>query len=423
MLLGSLMTLVAMVFLAATNICNSQETAAKDAKVATSAEAVPSGIAPETTSWGHIKTDSTAGWAQLTIKKLTATIALPTPLANITRAALGTPEWPGEFLPFSFNADASQISLHLPTTGLTSGNLPVSVSLLFAEQTQQFPSGRIVLSALDAEVVGDTAKLESHPGNHRIGFWSNAEDFVRWGYKATRAGNYDVQLTYSLAGEPGSDGSEIEVAIGDIRLPHKLTATGSWYRYTTVPLGTAYLAKPSEYQVTVKCARQLGGAVMNLKAITLIPTCEGDPPVQADDGTILLHAKDATANGILLQWEPNPKKRTLGYWANPNDFASWDFEVRKEGEFDVQIWQGCGAGQGGSTATFRFYPWGSLEPTTELSHTVKDTGHWQNFEPIELGTAKLDRGKYRLRVDATKKAKAAVMDLRQILLTPFAKTD
>lgn len=36
---------------------------------------------------------------------------------------------------------------------------------------------------------------------------------------------------------------------------------------------------------------------MNLKAILLEPACEGRPPAQGDDGTILLHGRDATVRG------------------------------------------------------------------------------------------------------------------------------
>ena len=115
---------------------------------------------------------------------------------------------------------------------------------------------------------------------------------------------------------------------------------------------------------------------------------------------------------------PDGSLLLLGPNARYTKGAYWDFEIQQPGTFDVQILQGCGPGHGGSTANFSFYPWGSSEPAVQFAHVVKDTGHWQNFEPLTLGVARLEQGKYRLRVDATKKAKAAVMDLRQVLLTP-----
>lgn len=376
------------------------------------------------TPWGTLTIDGSQGRIVLSVDKPAARIDLPTPSANITSATLGPPDWETRHLVTSFNKDATVVAVHLPQDVVESG--PATITLRTAEKTQQFPDGRIVLSALDAAVVAaknapGVAKLETHPGNHRIGFWSQASDEVHWTYKATRPAKYRVQLTYSLAGNKDMGGSDIVVSIGETKIEHTLEPTTSWYHYVTHDIGEAYLPKPVKYTVATKCATKRGGAVMNLKAITLVPTCEGKLPQQVARKPILLHAKDITANGKLLQWEPKEVKRTLGYWANADDYAYWDFRVATAGKYSVQILQGCGPGHGGSIANFDFYTHNSPGVrTSRIPHTVQDTGHWQNFEAMELGIIKLDAGKNRLRVSATKKAKAAVMDLRQVLLTPVA---
>ena len=378
---------------------------------------LPLPIDTNSASWTWQETDSIKdqGWAELSIAGRSS-IDLPTPIPNVSSATVGRSEWPtGKHVTIDFNADASQASLILP--GDLRDDERLNVTLRFAEYSQQFPNGRIVFSALDAEIIGKVAKLESHPGNHRIGFWSEATDYVQWQYKATRPGKYTVQLTYALAGDD-QGGSDVVLALAGTAIQASLTPTGSWYRYTTVDLGTVYLAKPTDYLLTVKCTEKRGNAVMNLKAVTLVPTCEGTMPEQGSDGTILLHAKDATANGLLLQWEPRDIKRTLGYWANPNDYAYWDFQVDKGGKYQVQISQGCGKGNGGSVADFSFYEFGNDETFASFQHTVKDTGHWQAFEPVALGSVELTPGKTRLRVTPVSKAKAAVMDLQQVLLIP-----
>ena len=88
---------------------------------------------------------------------------LPATGRNITAAYLegDTARRP---LAVEFNKDATVTTLHLgeAATG--------KVVLETAEGTTQFRDGRIVLSALDSKVVGERAKLETHPGNHRIGF-------------------------------------------------------------------------------------------------------------------------------------------------------------------------------------------------------------------------------------------------------------
>src|SRR5579884_3303624 len=66
------------------------------------------------------------------------------------------------------------------------------------------------------------------------------------------------------------------------------------------------------------------------------------PIEQADDGTILLHARDVTVHGKTVRYEPQPNKNTVGYWTKKDDWVSWDFVVRRPGRFRVVILQGCG---------------------------------------------------------------------------------
>ncbi len=369
-------------------------------------------------AWGRLVAETSRGVIVATIDSpAPQKLPLPTPFPNITAAFEGTPEWPGKPLEFSFNPDATELVLH--GNAQTKGDSVKHAVLQVSTGSAQFSDGRIVLSALDAKVVGKTARLETHPGNHRIGFWTNADDQVAWEYDASRWGKYAVYLTYSLAGTRGSKGSDAEIEIAGTTLPFTLASTGSWYRYATISIGDVLLETAGKHTIAVKCVSQRGPAVMNLKAITLLPTCEGRTPVQAADGTILLHAQDSIVQGVNLRWEPNPKKRTVGYWSNVTDQVYWDFKVERPGKFNVKILQGCGTGQGGSTVDFQLYRWNDANPTASLRHVVEDTGHWQNFVAKSVGEFSLDSaGMYRIRVEPRSKTGAAVMDLRQILLSP-----
>jgi len=77
---------------------------------------------------------------------------------------------------------------------------------------------------------------------------------------------------------------------------------------------------------------------------------------QSDDGTILLSGSVATIRGTTLRWEPQEKKRTLGFWTRADDAAEWTFAVESAGAFDVEVLQGCGKGQGGSEMTLTIDP-------------------------------------------------------------------
>jgi len=136
------------------------------------------------------------------------------------------------------------------------------------------------------------------------------------------------------------------------------------------------------------------------------------PNPQAKDGSITLHARTAQVRGTQLRYEPLPHKLTLGYWTQVEDHAVWEFTLTRPGTFRVEVLQGCGTGQGGSEVEVQF-------AEQSLRFTVEDTGGFQQFKPRDIGTIRLDKpGRHTLTVRPKTKAKAAVMDLRQIVLRP-----
>ena len=151
---------------------------------------------------------------------------------------------------------------------------------------------------------------------------------------------------------------------------------------------------------------------MNLKALTWRPAPEGDSIRQSEDGRVVLRARDATVHGVMLRYEPAKKKNCLGYWINPNDWADWQFQVDKPGTFAVEVDQGCGKGQGDSKVEVQC-------GTQKLPFTVKDTGHFQNWETLRIGHLTIDTaGQHRLAIRPLKKAHDAVMDVQAIRLIP-----
>jgi hypothetical protein len=187
----------------------------------------------------------------------------PKGIGNITAAYFAN-DAARKPLTVEFNRDATVVTLHVPKKAPAQP----TIALELAEKSTRHPDGRIVFSALNAKVHGTKAKLETHPGNHRIGFWVNPADFVQWNSDLPRAGNYDVELTYSAA---GPSGTKAVIEIAKNKIPITLKTTGSWYRYTTLPVGHIRIPKTGPQTITVKCTKKVGGAVMNLKAVTLRP--------------------------------------------------------------------------------------------------------------------------------------------------------
>ncbi len=247
-------------------------------------------------TWGRIipATNST-GIIRLEVRTWPADGKLPlhTPFPNFTAAHLldGLKREP---LNWIFNDDATRLHLEVPAQA--PATLPPTIALETAEKTGQFIDGRIVFSALDASVQGNKAKLESNPGNYRIGFWTDPADSVSWDFKPTRWGMYDLELSFSA---DGGDGTELQFDVAG---------------------QTFHVTRPS----TASCGALKGSAVMNLKAVMLRPAPEGKAITQEASGALTLLARDATTHSVMLRYEPATNKncsaigsiRTIGRSGN-----------------------------------------------------------------------------------------------------------
>jgi hypothetical protein len=138
----------------------------------------------------------------------------------------------------------------------------------------------------------------------------------------------------------------------------------------------------------------------------------------SDDGTIVLSGSVAMIRGTTLRWEPQEKKRTLGFWTKAEDAAEWTFAVEAAGDYDVEVLQGCGKGQGGSDMTITLDP--GHDAPQAVSFVVADTGGFQEFRARTVGRLTLTAGAHTLRVKPERIAKAAACDIRQIRLLPAA---
>ena len=134
-----------------------------------------------------------------------------------------------------------------------------------------------------------------------------------------------------------------------------------------------------------------------------------DPSRGGVHSLVFLEARDAKVSGEKLLYEKPPHKDTLGYWVNPADIASWTFAAPRAGRYRVTVLQGCGRGQGGSVVALEC-------GDSRLEFTVEETGHFQRFVPREVGLLTLAAGMNTLQVRPVRKARAAVMDLRRVML-------
>ena len=221
--------------------------------------------------------------------------------------------------------------------------------------------------------------------------FATAEGKTTAKFKATRWGMYDVWLE-------GVAGGDVKATVNG----GKPVRAGN---LEVGLLGTYYLQKAGP------CVIALEGKVGRVTALRFTPACEGTPVVQEKGKLIELDAKDSQVSGVMLRYEPNPKKLCLGFWGNPADFPIWNFTVTTPGKYEVVLTQGCGKGAGGSVAV--------LETAgSELEFIVKDTGGWQNWVDRSLGKVTFEKaGPQELTVKVRKKARG-IMDIRRIVLKP-----
>ena len=148
----------------------------------------------------------------------------------------------------------------------------------------------------------------------------------------------------------------------------------------------------------------------------LISECK---PIQATgDGSLFLPAHMATTTGDKIRYEPQTIKNTVGYWAGMQNSASWTLNVAKPGKFNVEILQGCGAGNGGSMAEITLSPVAAADKAAaQVEFEVLETGHFQNFVWRHLGEINVtEAGDYQLRISPKNIKRGALMDVRAVHL-------
>ena len=113
-----------------------------------------------------------------------------------------------------------------------------------------------------------------------------------------------------------------------------------------------------------------------------------------------------------MRYELKPEKNTLGWWSNPKDWVSWDFELKKAGKYIVVVMYGSGGGKDIEVGV----------ADQKLNFTTKDTGGYHTFTFFEAGRVTFDNpGVQTLTVKPSIKTGGGVMDLRQIILLPILK--
>jgi hypothetical protein len=160
---------------------------------------------------------------------------------------------------------------------------------------------------------------------------------------------------------------------------------------------------------------QLTGAEPPLQVLAQMVAGSGLPdaapsaPVEKASSPLRLAAAQAVIHGEQMKYEVGPDRDNLGYWANPSDWAQWEFDIPRPGRFNL-------AAEIAALAPGRFQV---LVGDEELAGTAPATGDYGRFQTVELGAVELAAGKTSLAVRPIPEGWQP-MNLKSLDLTPLA---
>lgn len=131
--------------------------------------------------------------------------------------------------------------------------------------------GVVLLAAADAELHGPSLRLEDRWGSS-LGFWVSPDAHAAWNIQAP-PGVYEAELDLSCASE--SAGSEFLLWLGDQAIAGVVPDTGGWGEFRPFRCGR-FEIPDGPVSVTLRPGAAFTGALMNLRAVRLIPVA-GEP--------------------------------------------------------------------------------------------------------------------------------------------------
>jgi alpha-L-fucosidase len=129
----------------------------------------------------------------------------------------------------------------------------------------QEADGSVTLRASEANLHGDTVKVEGSSEHDNIGYWMDSNDWVDWEFKLGAPGKFELTAeTAALAA------GSLEISIAGQTLRAQAPATGDYGKYVTLNLGALHLSSPGRLVLAVHPVKD-GWQPVNLRAIRLEP--------------------------------------------------------------------------------------------------------------------------------------------------------
>ncbi len=133
----------------------------------------------------------------------------------------------------------------------------------------QARDGTITLPASTAEVHGVMLRFEPLPHKNTLGYWVNADDWASWEFDVRTPGAFSVEALVGCG--KGSGDSTVEFRLGEQVLKLKVPVTGGFQQFVPQRLGQLTLDRAGRFRLEVRATSKPGPAVMDLRAVKLVP--------------------------------------------------------------------------------------------------------------------------------------------------------
>jgi len=125
--------------------------------------------------------------------------------------------------------------------------------------------GEIRLQARDARVHGTRLRYEPEPYKNVLGYWTEVGDWADWDLTIPAAGKYEIEIQQGCG---AGGGSEVEIRIGDKKVPFVVQDTGHFQKMILLTLDVGELAAGT-YTLEVRPTSKKGVAIMDIRRIVV----------------------------------------------------------------------------------------------------------------------------------------------------------
>jgi putative membrane-bound dehydrogenase-like protein len=278
--------------------------------------------------------------------------------------------------------------------------------------------GSLVLAAAAAEIYGPDVKFDSR--QQSITNWTSRQAYAGWPVQIIRVGEFDVWLDRACADRAA--GGRFVLQVDQKLLRGQVASTGGWDNYRSEKIGHVQLG-PGKHYLALRAEGELGGPLMNVRAMRLLPAASDRPATlgrtsgaaltavkPGPDGSLSLDCALGRGVGPNIRYQPEWK--SFGYFM-ASDRVEWLVDVAKASDYEAWLEWSVDDKNAGHAFVF-------LIGDQRLEGAAGTTGAWESYHRVKLGRIHLRPGQQRAALVPSGRFQGALLDLRRVQLVPVA---